>query len=121
MSVDFHVSKYAKICEELRLEVSELKIKLTKYEEGKVLNIAKNPVLPQAKQLELEQLQGEVFRVFNDKSSIQKDLYDAEGSERDLKYRVHTRQRSLARMLTVFTDPDDQNVRSYPLSRHNLH
>ena len=32
LSVDFHISKYAKICDELRAEVSELKVKLASYE-----------------------------------------------------------------------------------------
>ena len=34
LSVDFHVTKYAKICAELRTEVSELKAKLQSYEDG---------------------------------------------------------------------------------------
>ena len=32
MSVDFHISKYAKICDELRAEVVELKARLKTFE-----------------------------------------------------------------------------------------
>ena len=110
MSVDFHVSKYAKICEDLRVEVSELRIKIKQYEEGAVLNVSRNPGLPPSKQIELERFQGEVYRLFADKSSLHKDLMELEGTERDLKFRVHTRQRSLARMVVMFTDPADSKV-----------
>ena len=37
LSVDFHVTKYARIVEELRAEVSELKVKLDTYEKGGAL------------------------------------------------------------------------------------
>ena len=37
LSVDFHVSKYAKICDELRAEVSELKTKLEAAESAAAL------------------------------------------------------------------------------------
>ncbi|XP_078587891.1 kinesin-like protein KIF18A [Branchiostoma floridae x Branchiostoma japonicum] len=102
VSVDFHVSRYAQICEELRKEVSELKNKIKGYEDGSQL--PPPPAVDDAQQAEINRLQGILHSVFKERHIIRKDLQELEMSHCELKVKVHRKERDQDRVKAISSD-----------------
>lgn len=49
-------------------------------------------------------LQGVLVNVIADRLSIRKEVMELEGSDRDLAYKIHCKERHLARISLVFSD-----------------
>ncbi|XP_078669677.1 kinesin-like protein KIF18A [Branchiostoma floridae x Branchiostoma belcheri] len=102
VSVDFHVSRYAQICEELRKEVAELKSKIKGYEDGSQL--PPPPAVDDAQQAEINRLQGILNSVFKERHIIRKDLQELEMSHCELKVKVHRKERDQDRVKAISSD-----------------
>jgi len=87
LSVDMHVSRYAKIVEELRLEISELKKKLFGYETG--------PTMPRksadsgAQTEEIERLSSSLRGVMKERMVARRNIIDIEAAEKDLQVKLY--------------------------------
>ncbi|CAH1257505.1 KIF18A [Branchiostoma lanceolatum] len=102
VSVDFHVSRYAQICEDLRKEVTELKSKIKGYEDGSQL--PPPPAVDDAQQAEISRLQGILHSVFKERHIIRKDLQELEMSHCELKVKVHRKERDQDRVKAISSD-----------------
>lgn len=52
-----------------------------------------------------DRLQGLLFSVFQDRMNVRKEILELEGSERDMQFKVHLKEKALTRMSLVFSDP----------------
>ncbi|XP_072348428.1 kinesin-like protein KIF18A isoform X1 [Scyliorhinus torazame] len=99
VNLDSHISKYAVICEELREEVTQLKIKLKTYEEAKCV-ISKSdhsptPVKPPTQQ---QCLVRSLQEVFADCEVIQKSYFDLEANAKEIELKTLFRLRDQERI-----------------------
>ncbi|XP_023929910.1 kinesin-like protein KIF18A isoform X2 [Lingula anatina] len=104
VSVDFHISKYAQICEDLRKEVAELKEKLKNYEEGSVEPPAKKAAVDTAFQDNIERLDSQLYNVFKSRQSIRKEILEYECADRDLDLKIYKKEKALARLANIALD-----------------
>ncbi|KAJ8023469.1 Kinesin-like protein KIF18A [Holothuria leucospilota] len=84
VSVNFHVTKYAKIVEELRAEVTELKAKLRNQESQ--VSLA-TPAIYQPDEKTLR-FQVQIQQIFSQRASIRKELLELESSDRSLTAKI---------------------------------
>ncbi|XP_014669233.1 PREDICTED: kinesin-like protein KIF18A [Priapulus caudatus] len=108
-NVNFHITHYTKIIEQLRAEVTELKSKLTACEECGPRPVDGAPVTEGntvAALEEIKRLQGILASVFTDRIKLRKQLLDCESVDRDLQYRLHKRKTQLHRYSLIATSPN---------------
>nr|XP_006816577.1 PREDICTED: kinesin-like protein KIF18A-like [Saccoglossus kowalevskii] len=98
VSVDFHVTKYVKIVQELRTEITELKVKLKSYEEGNVQARKGN----NSKEDEgIVKMQDLLMSLFIERSSIRRELMELESCDRDLTVKIARKERHKERLHLV--------------------
>ncbi|XP_078348756.1 kinesin-like protein KIF18A isoform X2 [Oculina patagonica] len=100
LSVDMHVSRYAKIVEELRIEISELKKKLFGYESGPA-NMPKKSAGSSAQTEEIQRLSSSLRSVMKERMVVRRNIIDIEAAERDLQVKLYRKERSLKRVQFV--------------------
>ncbi|CAH3186205.1 unnamed protein product, partial [Porites evermanni] len=100
LTVDMHVSRYAKIVEELRLEISELKKKLFGYETV--------PPTPKKfgdsntqSQEEINRLSSSLKSIMKERMVVRRNVIDI---ERDLRLKLYRKERTLKRIQIVCVD-----------------
>ncbi|XP_074660541.1 kinesin-like protein KIF18A [Tubulanus polymorphus] len=103
LSVDMHVSRYVKIVEELRTEISELKLKLQSYEGGLMTPFHQRQA-DTAKQEDINRLKTLFSTIFTKRLSLRNEIMEYECSERDLTLKIHQKQQVLSRLGVVSSD-----------------
>ncbi|KAK7485721.1 hypothetical protein BaRGS_00023022 [Batillaria attramentaria] len=102
LSVDFHVSRYGKIVEDLRKEIAELKHKLQDCEK---------PTVSQSLALvvpgDIQSLQERLRAVYAERRTVRDQQLRQETSLRDTQWRLHRKQKCLQRTTQLtFTQPE---------------
>ncbi|XP_032222614.2 kinesin-like protein KIF18A isoform X2 [Nematostella vectensis] len=105
VSVDFHVSRYAKIVDELRTEITELKNKLSCYE-GVDLPEAKPPASSQATDEKVTRLRNALQSIMSEREIIKKDMVDIEAAQKELMMKTFRKERNLERLRQVVIEED---------------
>ncbi|ESP04165.1 hypothetical protein LOTGIDRAFT_52745, partial [Lottia gigantea] len=95
LNVDFHISRYGQIVEDLRKEIIELKGKLTDYEEGKILS---GGASKHSQHQEITRLQDVLHNVFSSRSGIRKDILDQESCKRDILWKIYKKEKIKSRL-----------------------
>ncbi|KAK7098935.1 kinesin-like protein KIF18A isoform X2 [Littorina saxatilis] len=90
LSVDFHVSRYGKIVEELRKEITELKGKLQKCERPSVAQTLSLPA-------DLQTLRASLQTAYNDRRALRDQQLQQETNVRDVQWRLHCKHKCLHR------------------------
>ncbi|KAI0222183.1 Kinesin-like protein KIF18A [Lamellibrachia satsuma] len=116
MSVDFHLSQYTKVVSDLRQEVCELKLKLQQYEEGGATDTAASGQGAINKP-ELDRLRSLLASVFEERRNIRRELLELESSSRDIIYKIHRKECSLARLEAVVMETVEQDKLTAQLRR----
>ncbi|XP_071809162.1 kinesin-like protein KIF18A [Asterias amurensis] len=102
VSVDLHISRYAQIVEELRTEVSELKVKLQCYESGALkVSVPQPPPRNDGNDEQVHRLQLELHKVFVQRGSIRKELLELESSDRDLTIKISRKHLMVERLRLI--------------------
>ncbi|XP_055957564.1 kinesin-like protein KIF18A [Patella vulgata] len=92
LNVDFHVSRYGQIVEDLRKEIIELKSKIALYEEGKITSTKNN--LNQ----EVVRLQDVLHNLFTTRLAVRKEFLDAEAGKRDIAWKIYKKEKVMNRL-----------------------
>ncbi|PIK62575.1 putative kinesin-like protein KIF18A-like [Apostichopus japonicus] len=100
ISVNYHVTKYAKIVDELRAEVAELKTKLKKQDSQSSLSTA---VIPQPDEKTLR-YQLEFNKIFSQRTSMRKELLELESSDRNLTAKIMRKEMIAERIKLIHGD-----------------
>nr|KAG5698636.1 hypothetical protein BaRGS_003150 [Batillaria attramentaria] len=102
LSVDFHVSRYGKIVEDLRKEIAELKHKLQDCEKPTV-----SQSLALAVPGDIQSLQERLRAVYAERRTVRDQQLRQETSLRDTQWRLHRKQKCLQRTTQLtFTQPE---------------
>ncbi|XP_068717868.1 kinesin-like protein KIF18A isoform X2 [Montipora capricornis] len=120
MSVDMHVSRYAKIVEELRLEISNLKDRLFGYESvGPGVTTMKSAGPSKQSVEEIQKFRSSLQCVMKERMFIQRNIIDIEAAERDLQVKLYRKERTLKRMQMVCVEGErlDQAASKLQLSK----
>lgn len=100
MNVKSHFSKYGKIIESLRQEVSELKLKLQNFESTenqKVINI------PQLQSIEeSKRLQEVLYNIFVHRKSVRKEILEYESILRTTEWKIFSKKQCLNKVNWVY-------------------
>lgn len=107
VSVDMHVSRYAKIVEELRLEISELKKKLFSNESRPVVPSKAADSTVQTE--EIQRLCSSLKSVMKERMAVRRNIIDVEAAERDLQMKLYRKERSLKRLQFVCVEGQKLN------------
>ena len=122
VSVDAHVTKYKKIVDNLQVEINELKVKLSSYEDGTMVPVFKTPG-PDPAHLEfIERLKTQLNSIFMQKINVRKELIEYECTERDLTFKIKQRKMSLKRLKLISIDQcqrDKVRMNMYTIGRKN--
>ncbi|XP_041472095.1 kinesin-like protein KIF18A [Lytechinus variegatus] len=86
VSMDLHITKYTQIIQELRTEVTELKDKLQKQTGVATATVDLPASVPDSEHI--LGLQVEIHKVFQERSSIRKELLELESFDRDLTAKI---------------------------------
>ncbi|XP_028408908.1 kinesin-like protein KIF18A [Dendronephthya gigantea] len=105
VSVDVHVSQYAKLVSELQGEVGRLKERLNKFETGEATPM--NRKVEARKKVEVERIKSEIKSVYNQKSDIKKNIRDVECLEREMMEKLHRKQRN-AEWMNILSHDDSK-------------
>uniref|UniRef100_UPI00398EA607 kinesin-like protein KIF18A n=1 Tax=Pristiophorus japonicus TaxID=55135 RepID=UPI00398EA607 len=93
LNLNTHVGKYAKICEEQRKEILELKEKLKAYESEKLVirnNHGQNVVVgPNPKESEIKRFQGVLENIFNKRQKIRINCLDLELKLKEMELKTY--------------------------------
>ncbi|KAK6192439.1 hypothetical protein SNE40_003907 [Patella caerulea] len=92
LNVDFHVSRYGQIVEDLRKEIIELKSKIALYEESKITSTKNN--LNQ----EVVRLQDVLHNLFTTRLAVRKEFLDAEAGKRDITWKIYKKEKVMNRL-----------------------
>ena len=101
VSVDLHVSRYAKLVQELQEEVGRLKEKLNLFETGDATPMKKRN-METRKAEEAERLKSELKSVYNQKSDIKKNILDTECLEKEMMEKLNRKQKN-AEWMNILT------------------
>ncbi|XP_061434945.1 uncharacterized protein LOC133360315 [Lethenteron reissneri] len=107
VSFDCHISRYAKICTELRKEVADLKVKLQVYESG-----PPPPHTPPAAIVHsaaptaehLDRLRSLLGGVLEERRSVRQELLHVDSQLKEMALRSHQRERDQARVCLLCDD-----------------
>ncbi|KAK2565398.1 Kinesin-like protein KIF18A [Acropora cervicornis] len=101
VSVDMHVSRYARIVEELRLEISDLKSRLFGYESAAPVVAVKSAESNKQNVEEIQKLKSSLQCVIKERMVVRRNIIDIEAAERDLQEKLFRKERTLKRMQMV--------------------
>ncbi|XP_044184034.1 kinesin-like protein KIF18A isoform X2 [Acropora millepora] len=101
VSVDMHVSRYAKIVEELRLEISDLKSRLFGSESAAPVVAVKSAESNKQNVEEIQKLKSSLQCVIKERMVVRRNIIDIEAAERDLQEKRFRKERTLKRMQMV--------------------
>ncbi|XP_031562254.1 kinesin-like protein KIF18A isoform X2 [Actinia tenebrosa] len=107
VSVDWHVSRYAKIVDELRTEIIELKDKLSRYEEA---GMATKTPLKNDKRLQMDSLKTTFQSIMSERAMIKRDMVDIEAAQRDLLIKAYRKERNLERIQLLCLDGEQRET-----------
>ncbi|CAH1787480.1 unnamed protein product [Owenia fusiformis] len=106
MSVDLHMHRYVKIIDELRVEVSELKLKLQTYESDDVFPERRLAVTDPSLQHQIDATESAMHAIFMKRLSLRKEFMELECKDRHLMARIYKFQRYQERLGIVTLDED---------------
>nr|XP_032833899.1 kinesin-like protein KIF18A [Petromyzon marinus] len=105
VSFDCHISRYAKICTELRKEVADLKVKLQAYETGPApprTSAVVHGAAPTAERL--DRLRSLLGGVLEERRSVRQELLHVDSQLKEMALRSHQRERDQARVCLLCDD-----------------
>ncbi|XP_067655410.1 kinesin-like protein KIF18A [Haliotis asinina] len=96
LNVDFHVSRYGQIVEDLRKEIGELKSRLQLYDEGKIGSSRR-----QSSVNEEHRLSAILENIFEARLDVRREQLQVECVYRDLLWKIGRKQRCLHRLRII--------------------
>ncbi|XP_048241459.1 kinesin-like protein KIF18A, partial [Haliotis rufescens] len=96
LNVDFHVSRYGQIVEDLRKEIGELKSRLQLYDEGKMGSSRRQSAVN-----EEQRLSAILENIFEARLDVRREQLQVECVYRDLLWKIGRKQRCLHRLRVI--------------------